>query len=454
MKAPCFRAEEVEAFRQSLLLGTERQPAPLPEAARRLIPDGTPGEKALLGTLALVAQYDRLTRTFPVVPLPPPRDVTGDDLVPEAARPTVRAALLTSAQGSPLVRATLAHLKAAGKRLHPFDLPALERAARAHPELLHEADRRALRLAPTNKPPSDPFDLGPKDLVAYFQDLRRTAPGEARARLEPAFATLKAPVRAQLVRVLARHLSEADRSFLESLETDKSRTVRQEVETLLSTLPSTAAHSRRLERLGEDLILQPGRIVRKEVSFARGVKPAEVTARAFGLGLLDLLGVLGLDRAAFLRSPPILPGPLEAVFLVGAMRDDDREAIDRIVGLTSVDWLEVLEAKGPALSPDPLVRHLPRARILSRTDRLPALAGALLERFGAPLPEALARPLAKAAGAPQIAGPLAVLMPEEVLLEVGASLPPDHPFHRDPWFELIRQVPRPNPSARLLEPKT
>ncbi|MEL6184628.1 MAG: DUF5691 domain-containing protein [Myxococcota bacterium] len=438
------RPPDFESFVQSLILGTHRQAPVLPEAVRQTLPDGVDEDAALLGALAFASQRARFLRSPKVVPKPPPRDIAAQDLVPDEARAAVRA--LLSGRGeearSDSVRSTLTFLQQSGKRLHPFDLSRIESAARAHPDLLHPADRRALGLE--SPPDSDDWtDLSPRSVRRLFTDLRRREPARARDLLEPEFSSLKASLRKEIIQTFDRNLSEADRPFLESLAGDKSRTVRAEVESMLGRLPGTEAHARRLERLAEDLSLTKDVLRKTSIGVARGVQTQTVVERARGLSLVDLLGAIKIPRADFVKSRPKIAAPLLSTFLEGAMRDDDAEAVEILLRRGGTDWHSFLLAADPSLPLPVLARHLPIVPVMADPRHVWALVELVSDRFGSPLPRPVAEALARALGPARLTGPVLPLLPADVLVALADAQPPDHPLHEEPWLVLARLLPSP-----------
>lgn len=433
-----------EDFVRSLILGTHRKAPILPETVRRVLPEGVDEAAALLGALAVASQRARFARSPRVVPKPPPRVIVADELVPDGARAAIRA--LLSGRGeearAEAVRATLSFLRKAGKRLHPFDLSRVESAARAHPDLLDPADRQALGLGGPTRP-EDWTSLSPRGLRLFFADLRRHEPARARALLEPEFGSLKASLRKEIIQTFERNLSEDDRSLLESLTRDRSRSVQAEVEALLGRLPGTEAHARRLESLAEDLTLTKSVLRSASIGVARGVQTATVVDRARGLSLTDLLSTLGLARADFIKSRAKIAAPLLPAFLEGAMRDDDAEAVEVLLRGGRVDWHAFLLAADSSLPLETLARHLPVVPVMDDLRHVWTLVDLVSDRFGSPLPESVAQALIRALGPARLTGPVLPLLPADVLMTLADTLPPDHPLHEEPWLVLARLVPLP-----------
>lgn len=440
----------LDGFRQSLILGTHRAASGPPSSLVELLPPGLEPEGQLLGALALLGQHDRLTRRFSVVQVPPERRLEADAIVPDAVRPSVRHLLATAEAVVP----TLEQLAKVGLRLHPFDIAGLAGHVEAHAALLHPADREALRLKVDDASPEEDWRvLGPKAMGRHFAQWRRTDPAAAREALAPVFAELEANARREAIATFVYELSEADRSFLEAVASDRSKTVRQHVEGMLGTFSGTEVHQKRLLRLAEDLTVSKRKLRGLSIGIARGLDAARVVEASRGLRLGDLLTVLQIDRAAFVKSRPHIAAPLEAVFLEAAMRDNDGEVVEGLAREASVDWARFLTAASPSLSRAALVDHLPRLPVRTAASKRTAVDDLVVElgdRLGRPWPAAIARALLQGIGGAHLIFPMTVVLPYEVLSQWVGRLPQEHPVRGDPWLaflEHLSSVPNEAPEA-------
>src|SRR5215468_8466165 len=252
-------AAAVETLTRSVMLGTGRAAAPLPQTFGGLIAPDDP--KATLKALALLAQHARFRRSVGASPtsveslFPDERAV-----VPEAARALLLA--LFAGKGGDLSDAVPLALADAMERkrlrLHPFDLPRLDDFVNMHAdELGASAVAWTQRHAAATSPDAYSFvevidetnwtHGRPAQRAAFIRGLRATDATRARALVEGVFASEQAPVRLVLVKALAENLSSADQPFLEGLAKDRAPTVREAAESLLARLPGSQPAAKRLE---------------------------------------------------------------------------------------------------------------------------------------------------------------------------------------------------------------
>ena len=426
----------LDDFRKSLILGTHRASGAAPPAAlSELLPAGLEPEQQLLGALALLGQHARLTRSFPVAPLPPARALNGEAMVPEAARSAVRHLL-----GTPeAIRPTLERLAQSALRLHPFDLAELAKHLEPHAAQLHPSDRQALQLEATEAS-EDWRILGPKVMARHFVQWRQADPTSARNALEPVFGELEATARREVIAAFAHGLSEADRPFLEAIASDRSKTVRDHVESMLGTFSGTVAHDKRLQQLAEDLTVAKRTLRGLSIGVARGIQTDVVVERARGLRLADLLSLLQIDRKTLLKPRPHITAQLEVVFLEGAMRDDDAEAVKILARDASVDWGRFAEAASPGLSRATLAEHLPALPVrTTASQRIPmsTVVESLTERLGRPWPAPVATALLRGLNRDRLVFPMTMVLPHKVLADWIGRLPEGHLSRHDPWLAFL-----------------
>ncbi|MFF0382746.1 DUF5691 domain-containing protein [Streptomyces sp. NPDC004286] len=265
------------------LLGTDRRPLPLAEAAGREAP------AALLDAAAMAAVQRRAG-------LRPGRAGTRPDPAPEDTRPALPPAaahrltlLLADRPGgggggrrgstpdlTELLPQWLAAANAQGYAAPPQTVPALLDAARARTDLrpaaLEFAGARALWLARLNPDwrfaqraasggtstlPGAEDDKGIRRLwqeglfaerVALLTALRARTPSAARELLAGTWAQERAEDRLMFLDSLRAGLAADDEPFLEQALADRSRNVRATAAELLSTLPGSALAARMAKR--------------------------------------------------------------------------------------------------------------------------------------------------------------------------------------------------------------
>lgn len=260
---------DAATLRRALTLGVERVPLTPPADLLRALGDGE--ERWLPTALALVAHARRveapeLPRFDDVVALPLPQQPV------LSARTRLRLTRACSERIAPDFAAAIwVALERAGRSLHPFDLPALERDLLRSPRAVDEPmlrawwERRpssqASRARATTSAAgaadvdasasandaaqgdTEADELWPTlqigDRVERLAHLRREDPAGARARLEQVFAKEPAAARARLLDALSTQLSHEDQPFLESLAKDRSRKVQETAAALLGRLPGT-----------------------------------------------------------------------------------------------------------------------------------------------------------------------------------------------------------------------
>jgi hypothetical protein len=249
-------------IRQSFLLGLARQPVVTPPSLTGLLSQGC---DPILALLALAGQRQRFARV-------PSLAV---DAVPDAARrlhedprpilpPPARRALnrlsgsVEKALASSVLPIVLGRIGTAGFRVHPFDLPELARHIKSDAESHGLAERAYLALIASDadedtakglffdRISADNWTTFPKaQRRAYVAGVRRDNPAEGRALIESVWKGEPAPIRAALLEALVVGLGADDRSFLESLATDRADSVKLAAQRLLARIPTGEGYEQR-----------------------------------------------------------------------------------------------------------------------------------------------------------------------------------------------------------------
>ena len=252
---------DLETIIATALIGTERQPLPELSLAPGL--NHETKEANLLSAAALLTSYRRagftsVKNTATLEPSPP-------DSKPE----------LTNAMRDILFRVVHGHQELleeclslfAGYRFAHRDLPMMLDLGRNNTE--HRAkiaeliDARGRWLANLNKQWSwatsntesiadavQSFETGNKSARALaLQAVRKADPERARTLLESTWKQEAASERKEFINVLADQLSFLDEPFLENALSDRSRDVREQAATMLSSLPESLFNARTRERL-------------------------------------------------------------------------------------------------------------------------------------------------------------------------------------------------------------
>ena len=253
-------AASIEALTRSMMLGTSRHAASVPQAFGKLLEPGEPA--ATLKALALLGQHIRFRRPIRRIAGLSPESLFPDErtIIPEGARALLMR--LLSGQGAKVVDAVpLAVADAMARqhlKLHPFDLPRLEDFVKAHGEQLGTSaiawtERNAATTTIDAYAFVDTIDETnwtrgrPAQKAAFIRGLRATDAARARSLVEGVFASEPAPVRLALIKAMSERLSTADASFLEGLSKDRAPSVREAAEALLARLPGSAQAAKRLQ---------------------------------------------------------------------------------------------------------------------------------------------------------------------------------------------------------------
>jgi hypothetical protein len=361
-------ADGVERLRRAFILGLNRDPLPLPEAARDAIRDAGLEAEAPLIALALAAQSRRFerpasarpNRTRPATP-EAARNAARlfhDDprpILPAPARRKLNRLIASqkTAIAQHLMWAVLTRLNRRGLRLHPFDLPVMEPLLRANENVLGPAERAflALTAVPQSGDDSEPESLLHEAIdasnwrsfkkpqrLAFLKELRLADPAAGRALLEASFKEETAALRAELTGALEAGLSPDDRAFLEGLEKDRTEKVRFAALRLLSRLPGTEAYDKRIahvltrfERRGEGK-KDAGKIVFRLLSANKTASETMIRELFDGLSLRTLAGLHQMFPDEFVdalsdgASAALLP-----VLIPGAMAEGDVEMITTLI---------------------------------------------------------------------------------------------------------------------------
>jgi hypothetical protein len=152
-------------------------------------------------------------------------------------------------------------IRESGFSLHPFDFAKLEDLVARHaPELGPDA-RQWLSMVQIEKRPEQDIYLDEAvnesnfaqasraQRLQFLRDMRLRDPALARAFLETVITGEAAETRLKYLGVLAPHLNEGDKPFLEQLLTDRAPSVKELAAGLLSRLPGSDAQQRRIAKL-------------------------------------------------------------------------------------------------------------------------------------------------------------------------------------------------------------
>jgi len=147
----------------------------------------------------------------------------------------------------------------------------------------------------------------PQARLAHVEQLRRTAPGAARALVEAVAPGLAAEPRHRLISVLAVGLSAADLPFLTTLQADKSARVQALAASLRARLGVAGADAAACEEMAAFFATtRTGLLSRRTVAAARPLKTAAQRRRraelAEQLPLAALAGALGLSGAELIAA--------------------------------------------------------------------------------------------------------------------------------------------------------
>lgn len=309
-------------IRQAFLLGLSRQPVTPPPQLPGLLP---PGSQPALALLALTGQRQRFAGPPQKTPDPVPdaaRILHQDPrpILPPAARHALRRLAGSSARSEAggVMPLALHRVRAAGCRLHPFDLPELAWHIEANVESQGIAERAWLALVA-----SDADDEVRKGLLfdpitaenwtafpkaqrrRFVTDVRRNDPAAGRALVEGVWKTEAAAVRAALLEALAVGLGRDDKPFLDRLATDRAHTVKEIAGRLLGRIATAedleqriAAAARCFTRRGGAagrMMAALGIAGRGTLSFAL---PERLTSQDQQADRERLFGGLPLDRLA------------------------------------------------------------------------------------------------------------------------------------------------------------
>ncbi len=416
-----FTTEDLEALKRACILGLSRHPLPKKTGAAALAVTGEDAQPLTL--LALMAQYARFLppkarpgelRATGQSPVDDPRPV-----LPEAARGALTRLLQVRqpSQDDPMLQAVFDRLRDHGYRLHPFDLPKLAGALRRHEDRLGPAERAYLRrLRPDRDGAEDGLlaqtidpdtwtDFPRAARLRFLRELRATAPEEARRLVESCFAGEAASLRADLVEALQVGLSAADRPFLESLDRDRARTVKERARELLAHIRGTAAYEERLSRVLDLFAVKKGLLNRRErLTFkppvaGRGVDPAAaLRASLSGLWLSDLCRGLELSFGQLQEMLPKAEDGLAYALMSCALAEGHLDGLSRLAAtIADFELQPALEALEDTLWRRPKAEQAEVVRLLiaqAPWDRLPP--GDAWERIRAALDGALPQDIAEA----------------------------------------------------------
>lgn len=346
--------QQLQALERAWLLGTQRGPAP--------VPDGY-GDDDGLAALAYRAQQLQLTVSAPTSRQAPtwveaPADAR--PTFPDALRPALRRLVAgAETRGQLEVLAPVAWwMRDHGVRLHPFDTWAMGKAAfdpcvGDYEGWLAAQGGRTVRDDRVPAATDQTWtQLGPVSRERWLRARRRQSPDDARALLEACWGHERADVRLRLLDALEEQLSEADRPFLEGLDTDRSQKVQQRARELLALVPGTDSHAERIAALAQVLTVKRPILGKRRLQLAPGADVLHVMLALCRLHPAHVARDLGFD-------PKLLTGggdapALAPAFAAGALYHDDREWMERLVAPLAGKrqplsvWLEVLDDDDPA----------------------------------------------------------------------------------------------------------
>ncbi len=346
-------SKEVDALLQAFILGTGRGGGPpLPAAIRDAAPAGSTPEELQLAALALAGQRERFVRRWPAVPRPDVVPAEADAWVPDDLRQAVWSLLavasVAEAKERPLIPRLLRLLRRHGRRLHPFDLPRFEAAAKAWPALVDPADLVALGITDRALEVSEDnwLSVTPVQRQEWFATLRRTDPEAARALVERDLAGAPAKVRGQVVPLMAWRLSGDDRPWLESMRKDRSSTVRESVHRLLARIPGTHEEAVVCEVVADHFKYTRRLLSRKRLSYQNKLDDsADALSDTWGLRLTALADALAMPEAT--SKWPKLSQEVAAAFAFAALHEGDLDRFAWLFGeVDGYGWGALLAALG------------------------------------------------------------------------------------------------------------
>jgi hypothetical protein len=266
-----FSMRELSRAKQCMMLGLAQNPLSRTDHA--------------LSTLALIAAKSRFSRSKPQArsadrharqPADPARYLS------VAAR-TMLVRLLTGKDtkvADAIARAVLRAIRHSGLRLHPFDYSRLENFIAQFAGELGPEERQWLKAVRPNRiQPGSTYDdepvseetlaqAGKAQKLAFLKDLRRNDPAKARSLIEQLLPAETANVRTELVGLIGINLDDADKTFLESLATDKAQSVRERAAMLLARLPGTSAYRKKLDQLKDRIEAKKAGLLRRRTMFS------------------------------------------------------------------------------------------------------------------------------------------------------------------------------------------
>lgn len=210
--------------------------------------------------------------------------------------------------GSMVVMA-LKSLQRAGFAVHPFDYARMEQMLERNAEILDEGARQWLRtVRPEKDLPEAIYDLPPINdetvsasskgqKVAYVKAKRLADPSAGLLLIEKLCRDEPAAIRLELVSVLSERLSQNDVPFLESLAADRAQTVRDAADTLLASVPGTAAHMKRIARLKEEMTIKGEGLLRRRKMLVFNA-PGKMSVNEINAAILKLVRGLSLESVA------------------------------------------------------------------------------------------------------------------------------------------------------------
>lgn len=312
--------EEMGRLRRAFVLGLARQPLPVPGSlAPRLSATNTgTGPGPALAALALAAQKQRFQRPVSsrVLPLPLAARRLHEDprpLLPEAPRQALLRALagvlsLKKDWAEHVLAAGARQVKAAGFRLHPFDLPRLVPFLKEHVNVLGLAERAylALKEGEADAPGLAHAEIDEGNWTAFplsFQQhflllWRERDRDGARAALEAAWPKIPAARRSTLLDALRRGLVPNDAPFLESLTSTRNEKIKAQVEVLLRDLQSAPdrlkAAAECFGRKNGKIVFNPQRFSQKDIEKRlQGIVPF------IDIRFTDVLSTAGIAEEEF-----------------------------------------------------------------------------------------------------------------------------------------------------------
>lgn len=387
--------------------------------------DGEAKGRDPLTLLALLSQRLRFSRRGLPRLVP-----TGRRLPPSPVPitpPPIRAALLrlfeSTSRNEPqdLTSAGLQAVVTAGFRLHPFDLPRLATRLAGKQELLGPVEQSYLAFHRSRSEPaeetgreteltSDNWTTASKQRrLEFIRALRLSDPDAARGLIEQAFSTLRAPVRAELVGVLALRLTPADRPFLEGLAGDRAPLVRAAVSGILAQIPGSEAYASRLrEALAMISLTRAGLLkTRKTIKVTPPSLPedqieAALRERLRGVSLTAILSALNVPVAELERLIDGVDHHTAVCLLWASLAEGNLDQVAAVAVRSGLPITDILAAIEPDLEPVPIAARRVLIRKLLDVAGLAATAAPLdfarlRSLLGGPLDEPQAGDLLDAA---------------------------------------------------------